>query len=93
MTLTVTGAQILSVIGILSAITIMFSKHEKVMKKKAPFSWTNNEEGIEALRNNKGDAVKAALEILRKHGFDNIYNKFNPIKKWLDRIIRKMIGL
>lgn len=52
MTLTVTGAQILSVIGILSAITIMFSKHEKVMKKKVPFSWTNNEEGIEALRNN-----------------------------------------
>ena len=53
------------------------------MKKKAPFSWTNNEEGIEALRNNKGDAVKAALEILRKHGFDNIYDKFNPIKNGL----------
>lgn len=95
MTLTVTGAQILGAAGLLGA-TYMFSKHNPGMTNKPPFSWTTNQEGMDAMRKFGGDANKAADYIMNNH-FDNwkygAGQARNAIKKWLDRVIRKMLGM
>ena len=95
LTLTASGAQILGAAGLIGA-TYMFSKHNKVMANKPPFSWTTNQEGMDAMRKFGGDANKAADYIMNNH-FDNwkygAGQARNAIKKWLDRIIRKMLGM
>ena len=96
--LTITGAQVLTVAGALTlAGTLMFmSKHRPGMTNRPPFSWTTQEEGIDAMNKFGGDANKAADYIMNNH-FDNwkygAGNDRNVIKKWLDRIIRKLLGM
>ncbi len=95
--LTITGAQVLTGVGALAlAGTLMLmSKHRPGMTKRPPFSWTTQEEGIDAMNRFGGDANKAADYIMNNH-FDNwkygAGNDRNVIKKWLDRIIRKLLG-
>ncbi len=95
MTLTVTGAQVLSAAGLVGTL-IMFSKHNKGMSNKPPFSWTTNQEGIEAMTKFGGNAKKAADYIMNNH-FDNWkYGSGQPrnaIHKWLDRVIREILGM
>ena len=92
---TVTGAQIAAAgLAALAGMGIMFSKHRPGMTNKPPFSWVTQEEGIESMLQNNLDANKAADQIMNNHvdgwkrgaGQDH-----NVIKKWLDRIIRKLI--
>lgn len=81
-------------LAILAGMGIMFSKHRPGMTNKPPFSWVTQEEGIESMLQNNLDANKAADQIMNNHvngwkrgaGQDH-----NVIKKWLDRIIRKLI--
>ncbi len=79
-----------------AGISIMMSKHMPGMTNKPPFSWTTNQEGMDALSKFGGDANKAADYLMDKH-FDNWHDGAgqarNAIKKWLDRVIRKMLGL
>ena len=95
--LTITGAQVLTGAGALTlAGTLMLmSKHRPEMTNCPPFSWTTQEEGIDAMNRFGGDANKAADYIMNNH-FDNwkygAGNDRNVIKKWLDRIIRKLLG-
>ena len=95
MTLTVTGAQVLSAAGLVGTL-IMFSKHNKGMSNKPPFSWTTNQEGIEAMTKFGGNAKKAADYIMNNH-FDNWkYGSGQPrnaIHKWLDRVIREILEM
>ena len=64
------------------------------MSNKSPYSWTNNSEGEYYMRKNNMDAHKAAKELMDDH-FDDWKvgpgKEHNAIKKWLDRVIRKMI--
>ncbi len=63
-------------------------------KNKAPYSWTNKNEGLEAMKMFNGDANKAAKYILENHNVDlktGPGKEYNIIKKWLSRIIRKAI--
>ena len=91
---TATGAEIAVGLTALAGIGIMFSKHRPGMTHKPPFSWVTQEEGIESMLQNNLDANKAADQIMNNHvdgwkrgaGQDH-----NVIKKWLDRIIRKLI--
>ena len=92
---TVTGAQIAAAgLAALAGMGIMFSKHRPGMTNKPPFSWVTQEEGIESMLQNNLGANKAADQIMNNHvdgwkrgaGQDH-----NVIKKWLDRIIRKLI--
>lgn len=80
--------------GVLAGLGIMFSKHNPGMSNRAPFSWTNNQEGLDAMRKNNMDANKAANDIMNNH-FESwktgAGQKHNAVKKWLDRVIRKMI--
>lgn len=95
LTLTASGAQILGAAGLIGA-TYMFSKHNPKMTNTPPFSWTTNQEGMDAMTKFGGDANKAADYIMNNH-FDNWkYGAGQPrnvIKKWLDRIIREMLGM
>lgn len=93
----ITGAQILEGAGVLAGLGIMFmSEHRPGMSNRPPFSWTNQDEGIEAMKRFGGDANKAVDYIMNNH-FDNwkygAGNDRNVIKKWLDRIIRRMLGM
>ena len=95
--LTITGAQVLTSVGALTlaGTLILMSKHRPGMTHRPPFSWTTQEEGIDAMNRFGGDANKAADYIMNNH-FDNwkygAGNDRNVIKKWLDRIIRKLLG-
>ena len=63
-------------------------------KNNAPYSWTNKNEGLEAMKMFNGDANKAAKYILENHNVDlktGPGKEYNIIKKWLSRIIRKAI--
>ena len=95
LTLTASGAQILGAAGLIGA-TYMFSKHNPGMTNKPPFSWTTNQEGMDAMIKFGGDANKAADYIMNNH-FDiwkyGAGQARNAIKKWLDRVIRKMLGM
>ena len=78
--------------GIVGA-NLLFSKHNPGMSSKAPVSWTNIDEGIQALKNAKGDAVKAAEQLMDlRYGPGNwkkgAGTEFNALHKWLNRIIR-----
>lgn len=73
---------------------IAFSKHRLVMTNKPPVSWLTQEEGIEAMPDSAMDANKAADRLILDHGFNNKHGAgtdHNAVKKWLDRIIRKII--
>jgi hypothetical protein len=73
---------------------IAFSKHRPVMTNKPPVSWLTQEEGIEAMLDSAMDANKAADRLILDHGFNNKHGAgtdHNAVKKWLDRIIRKII--
>jgi hypothetical protein len=64
------------------------------MTNKPPYSWVNQQEGIDAMRRYHGDANKAARDIMDAHW--NTWKEgagqyYNSIKKWLDRIIRKLL--
>ena len=96
---TVTGAEIVAgalVAGgaIALGVGLVFSKHDPGMSNRPPRSWTNNKEGLEAMRKHKMNANKAAEDIMNAH-FDEwrtgAGTDYNAIKKWLDRVIRKMI--
>ena len=80
--------------GAIATTLIMFSKHNPGMSNTSPYSWTNRNEGVEAMQRNGMDANKAADDIMNSH-FDNWHKgagtEHNAIKKWLDRIIRKII--
>ena len=72
----------------------VLSKHEPGMKSGAPVSWTNRNEGVEAMIKFNGDANKAADYIMNNH--KDIWNygagsERNKIHKWLDRAIRKLL--
>ena len=73
----------------------MFSKNNPNYNNKAPFNWTNKGEGIDAMKRNNMDAHKAADDIMNSH-FDNWHKgagtEHNAIKKWLDRVIRKLLN-
>ena len=64
------------------------------MSNRAPFSRTDNKEGLEAMRKHGMDSNKATEDIMNKH-LENwrkgAGTEHNAIKKWLDRVIRKMI--
>ena len=96
--LTITGSQVLTVAGAvtLAGTLMLMSKHRPGMTNRPPFSWTTQEEGIDAMNKSGGDANKAADYIMNNH-FDNwkygAGNDRNVIKKWLDRIIRKLLGM
>lgn len=95
--ITISGAQILQGAGVLACLGIMFmSKHRPGMSNRPPFSWITQDEGIDAMKRFGGDANKAADYIMNNH-FDSwkygAGNDRNVIKKWLDRIIRKMLGM
>ena len=93
-TITITGAQVLEAAGA-AGIIVMMSKHRPGMTNKPPFTWTTQEEGIEAMKKYNGDANKAADYIMNNHFKSWKYgagNDRNVIKKWLDRIIRKILG-
>ena len=63
-------------------------------KNNAPYSWTNKNEGLEAMKMFNGDLDRATKYILENHGRPlkrGAGNEFNIIKKWLSRIIRKAI--
>ena len=97
--LTITGGQVIASAGTLAALgglTYMFSKHEPKMTKKLPFSWTTNQEGIDAMKKYNGDADKAAKEIMDNHRITwkkGAGTEFNAIKKWLDRVIREIFKI
>ena len=88
-----TAAQALGLAGLLTSI-LLFSKHNPGMTNKPPYSWTTNDEGVEAMRRNSMDANKSANDIMNSH-FDDWHKgsgtEHNAIKKWLDRVIRKLI--
>ena len=87
------AAAILGETLILTGIIALMSKHRPGMSNKAPFSWTNQQEGIDAMKRFNGDANKAADDIMNRHFQNWKYgagNDRNVIKKWLDRIIRKI---
>ena len=92
--LTISGVQVLVGAGILGSIMCM-SKNRPGMTHTPPFSWVSQEEGIEAMKKFNGDANKAADYIMNnkarvwKRGPGNDQN---VIKKWLDRIIRALLG-
>ena len=91
---TITGAQVLTTTGVIAGLNYMFSKKEPKMRNKPPFSWTTQQEGIDAMKKYNGDANKAATEIMNNHKSSWIKGagqEHNAIKKWLDRIIRKII--
>ena len=92
--LTISGAQVLVGTGILGSIMCM-SKHRPGMTHTPPFSWVSQEEGIEAMKKFNGDANKAADYIMNNKARVLKYgagNDRNVIKKWLDRIIRALLG-
>ena len=66
------------------------------MTNKPPVSWTTNQKGVDAMIKFGGDANKAADYIMNNH-FDNwkygAGQKRNVIKKWLDRVIRKILRM
>ena len=75
--------------------SIMFSKRNPGMSNRSPRTWVTKEEGIEAMNIFNGDANKAAEYIMNNHR--SMWQKgagtdFSAIKKWLDRIIRKLLG-
>ena len=92
---TVVGEQVLVGAGALAlGGLIAFSKHRPVMTNKPPVSWLTQEEGIEAMLDSAMDANKAADRLILDHGFNNKHGAgtdHNAVKKWLDRIIRKII--
>ena len=93
----VTGAQLVAVTaGVATAVGvgILYSKGRPGMTNKAPFSWVTKEEGIEAMQKFNKDANKAADYIMSNHREKWGYgpgHDVNVIKKWLDRIIRRLI--
>lgn len=92
-TVTLSGIQVLTATGILG-LTYMLSKSEPIFQNKPPVSWTNNQEGIDAMTEFNKDLNEATKSILKKHNRKmNTGPKtdFNKIKKWLDRVIRKMM--
>ena len=74
---------------------VLFSKHNPGMSNKPPYSWTTNSEGKDFMVKNKMNANKAADDLMNSH-FDNWHRgagtPHNAIKKWLDRVVRKMIS-
>ena len=92
--LTISGVQVLVGAGILGSIMCM-SKNRPGMTHTPPFSWVSQEEGIEAMKKFNGDANKAADYIMNNKYEIWDYgpgSKRNVIKKWLDRIIRALLG-
>ena len=93
--ISVTGAQIAGAVLTGIASIVLFSKNNPNINSKAPFSWTNKNEGIDAMQRNNLDANKAAEDIMNSH-FDDWHkgsgSKYNAIKKWLDRIIRNFLA-
>ena len=91
---TVTGAQIAGgAIAVGLGITL-FSKHNPKMTNKPPYTWVNQQEGIDAMRKHGGDANKAAKDIMDAHWDtwkEGAGQYYNAIKKWLDRTIRKLL--
>ena len=93
----VTGAQLVAVtagVATAAGVGILYSKERPGMTNKAPFSWVTKEEGIEAMRKFNKDANKAADYIMSNHREKWGYgpgHDVNVIKKWLDRIIRRLI--
>lgn len=86
----------LEAVGILAALgaIVFMSKKRPGMTNRAPFSWVNKEEGIEAMKKFNGDANKAADYIMnnkRDHWNYGAGEDRNAVKKWLDRIIRKFM--
>ncbi len=81
-------------LAVVLGLGLYFSKGRPGMTNKPPFSWVTNEDGMQAMLDNNGDASKAADDILQNsnrkpnHGAGTDHN---VLKKWLDRIIRKRL--
>ena len=95
---TVSGVQVIEAIGLLAGCgsIMLMSKHDPGMSNKPPVSWTTIEEGIETMLECGSNANKAADKIMNNHEKELEYGagtKRNAIKKWLDRVIRKIIRM
>ena len=95
---TVSGVQVIEAIGLLAGCgsIMLMSKNNPGMKSNPPVSWTTTEEGIEAMLECGSDANKAADKIMNNHEKKLDYGagtERNAIKKWLDRVIRKIIRM
>ncbi len=76
---------------------VLLSKHNPGMSNKPPVSWTDINEGIEVFNVFGGNSEKATEFLLNeKYGVGKwsrgARTEYNALKKWFDRIIRKMIG-
>ncbi|MDR1697438.1 MAG: hypothetical protein LBR37_00770, partial [Erysipelotrichaceae bacterium] len=91
-----TGAQLIGVGALVAGLGIMFSKSDP-WKNTSPRSWLNKEDAIEALRNAAGDSAKATKDILDRIFGPGNWQKgsrdYNAVKKWIDRVIRAILGL
>ena len=93
-TVTITGAQIAGGAIVAGLGIVFFSKHNPKMTNKPPYSWVDQQEGIDAMRRHGGDANKAAKDIMNAHWDtwkEGAGQYYNAIKKWLDRVIRKLL--
>ncbi|MCR5514659.1 MAG: RHS repeat-associated core domain-containing protein [Bacilli bacterium] len=97
LSITLTGSDallFLTGLGLIGA-GIMFSKHNPGMGNRPLSSDITKDECIEAMKKNHGDSNRAATEIMNNHRTDwrrGAGTEFNALKKFLDRVIRKLLG-